>query len=55
MTDNLLTIKEIQDWQQYWWSKVCNSVTIDQRKVYESLYNAYVELEKYYLKFNING
>ena len=30
--DEQLTIKEIKDWQQYWWSKVCNSVTLLKKK-----------------------
>lgn len=53
--DEQLTIKEIKDWQQYWWSKVCNSVTIDQKEVYKKLYEAYLNLEEFYLKFNKDG
>ena len=45
----LLSLDEVRDWQQYWWSKRCNSVTIDQRKIYEDLYNAYVQLERLYI------
>lgn len=48
MDNQLLSLDEVRDWQQYWWSKVCNSVTIDQKKVYEDLYNAFVNLEKLY-------
>jgi hypothetical protein len=47
--DKWMTLEEIKEWQQYWWSRVCNSITIDKKQVYEELYNAYVKLEKLYI------
>ena len=48
MNKQLLSLDEVKDWIEYWWFKYCNSVTIDQKKVYLDLYNAYVQFEKNY-------
>lgn len=45
-----LTYQEVQDRQQYWYSKWCNCVDVPHKKVYMQLYNSYVELEKLLFK-----
>lgn len=52
MTDEPLTIKEIQDWQQYWYSKYCNHVDRPHRDVFYALYEDYCRLEELYKQFN---
>lgn len=46
------TKKEIQDQIQYWYSKYCNSIMIDEKEIYYSLYQSYQNLKKYYIDNN---
>ena len=48
-----LTEQEVKDRIQYWCSKYCNSIMVDERDVYYKLMEAYNELYK--LKFEKNG
>lgn len=40
--------EEIKNRIQYWYSKYCNSIMRDERKIYFNLYKSYVDLNDYY-------
>jgi len=44
----LLKKEEVKNRIQYWYSKYCNSIIRDERKIYLNLYKSYVELNDYY-------
>lgn len=44
----LLKKEEVKNRIQYWYSKYCNSIMRDERKIYLNLYKSYVELNDYY-------
>lgn len=47
-----LSQQEVKDRIQYWYSKYCNSVTVDEAKVYGDLFSAYERLDSINKKFN---
>lgn len=53
LNERPLTEQEVKDRMQYWYSKYCNSVMVEERDVYYRLMEAYNELYK--LKFEKNG
>jgi len=48
LDERLLTQQEVNDRMQYWYSKYCNGVTRDEKKIYMNLYKAYMNLDDYY-------
>jgi hypothetical protein len=44
----LLKKEEVKNRIQYWYSKYCNGIMRDERKIYLNLYKSYVELNDYY-------
>jgi len=40
--------EEVKNRIQYWYSKYCNSIMRDERKIYFNLYKSYVDLNDYY-------
>ena len=48
VNDKYLTKQEIKNRMQYWYSKYCNSITRDERKIYLNLYKDYIELNDFW-------
>ena len=53
LNEILLTQQEIKDRIQYWYSKYYNGVTRDEKEIYFSLYKSYLDLEKYWQKYDM--
>lgn len=50
LDDKQLTVEQIREWSQYWWSKYCNSQMVPEREIYLKIYQGYDELLKLRLK-----
>jgi len=48
MNEKRLTLLQISDMIQYWYSKWYNCPMRDEKEIYENLYKAYEKLEDYY-------
>lgn len=50
MNNKKLTLLQIGDRIQYWYSKYYNCIMRNEKEIYENLYKAYEKLEDYYKK-----
>lgn len=44
--------KELKDQIQFWFSKWCNAIMVDEKKIYFNLYNNYQNLYDYLKQHN---
>ena len=49
LDESPLSESETEDRMQYWYSKMCNSITTDEKEIYRNLYEAYKKF--YEMKF----
>lgn len=53
LNERKLTQRELNDRLQYWWSKYCNSMMVDEKEIYLNLYNSYKALEEHWKKYGM--